>query len=52
MMKILIAFVLITFAATGRVFAQIPAEWQAAADKELEELAAESHLARLSSRVS
>ena len=30
-MKILIMFVLITFAATGRVFAQIPAEWQAAA---------------------
>jgi hypothetical protein len=29
--KILIMFVLITFAATGRVFAQIPAEWQAAA---------------------
>ncbi|MPZ30405.1 MAG: hypothetical protein GEV13_05295 [Rhodospirillales bacterium] len=30
-MKILTMFVLITFAATGRVFAQIPAEWQAAA---------------------
>jgi len=30
-MKILIMFVLITFAAAGRVFAQIPAEWQAAA---------------------
>lgn len=30
-MKILIMFLLITFAATGRVFAQIPAEWQAAA---------------------
>ena len=30
-MKVVIMFVLITFAATGRVFAQIPAEWQAAA---------------------
>src|ERR1041384_7672748 len=30
-MKFLIMFVLMTFAATGRVFAQIPAEWQAAA---------------------
>lgn len=30
-MKFLIMFVLVTFAATGRLFAQIPAEWQAAA---------------------
>lgn len=30
-MKFLIMFVLVTFASTGRLFAQIPAEWQAAA---------------------
>ena len=37
-MKILIMFVLVTFAATGRVFAQIPAEWQAAAQAVIGEL--------------
>ena len=31
-------FVLITFAATGRVFAQIPAEWQAAAQAVIADL--------------
>jgi hypothetical protein len=36
--KILIMFVLITFAATGRVFAQIPAEWQAAAQAVIADL--------------
>ena len=37
-MKVLIMFVLITFAATGRVFAQIPAEWQSAAQAVIGEL--------------
>ncbi len=37
-MKILIMFVLISFAATGRVFAQIPAEWQSAAQAVIGEL--------------
>ena len=37
-MKILIMFVLITFAATGRVFGQIPAEWQAAAQAVIADL--------------
>lgn len=37
-MKILTMFVLITFAATGRVFAQIPAEWQSAAQAVIGEL--------------
>jgi hypothetical protein len=37
-MKILIMFVLVTFVATGRVFAQIPAEWQSAAQAVIGEL--------------
>jgi hypothetical protein len=36
--KFLIVFVLVTFAATGRVFAQIPAEWQSAAQAVIGEL--------------
>lgn len=41
-MKILIAFILITFAATGRAVAQIPAEWQAAAQVVIGELERDS----------
>jgi hypothetical protein len=37
-MKILIAFILVTFAATARVAAQIPAEWQAAAQAVIGEM--------------
>ena len=37
-MKFLVMFVLLTFAATGRVFAQIPAEWQAGAQAVIGEL--------------
>jgi len=37
-MKILIMFVLVTFAAAGRAFAQIPAEWQAGAQAVIGEL--------------
>ena len=44
-MKILIMFVLVTFAATGRVFAQIPAEWQAAAQAVIGELERDTPLA-------
>ena len=44
-MKILIMFVLITFAATGRVFAQIPAEWQAAAQAVIADLERDTPLA-------
>ena len=44
-MKILIMFVLITFAATGRVFAQIPAEWQAAAQVVIADLERDTPLA-------
>jgi hypothetical protein len=36
--KIIIMFVLITFAAAGRAFAQVPAEWQAAAQVVVGEL--------------
>jgi hypothetical protein len=43
--KILIMFVLITFAATGRVFAQIPAEWQSAAQAVIGELERDTPLA-------
>ena len=45
-MKILIMFVLITFAATGRLFAQIPAEWQAAAQAVIGDLERDTPLAR------
>ena len=38
-------FVLITFAATGRVFAQIPAEWQSAAQAVIGELERDTPLA-------
>ena len=44
-MKILIAFLLITFAATGRGFAQIPAEWQSAAQVVIAELERDTPLA-------
>jgi hypothetical protein len=43
--KFLIMFVLITFAATGRVFAQIPAEWQAAAQVVIADLERDTPLA-------
>src|ERR1041384_7610724 len=44
-MKFLIMFVLMTFAATGRVFAQIPAEWQAAAQAVIADLERDTPLA-------
>jgi hypothetical protein len=44
-MKILIMFVLITFAATGRLFAQIPAEWQSAAQAVIGDLERDTALA-------
>jgi hypothetical protein len=44
-MKILIMFVLITFAATGRLFAQIPAEWQSAAQAVIGDLERDTPLA-------
>ena len=44
-MKVVIMFVLITFAATGRVFAQIPAEWQAAAQAVIGDLERDTPLA-------
>jgi hypothetical protein len=44
-MKIVIMVVLITFAATGRVFAQIPAEWQAAAQAVIGDLERDTPLA-------
>ncbi|MBM3646606.1 MAG: hypothetical protein FJX11_02320 [Alphaproteobacteria bacterium] len=37
-MKILLVFVLVTFAAAGRAFAQIPAEWQSAGQAVIGEL--------------
>jgi hypothetical protein len=44
-MKILIAFLLITFAISGRAFAQIPAEWQSAAQVVIGELERDTPLA-------
>jgi hypothetical protein len=44
-LKVLIMFVLITFAATGRAFAQIPAEWQSAAQAVISELERDTPLA-------
>ena len=44
-MKILVMFMLITLAATGRVFAQIPPEWQSAAQTVVAELERDTPLA-------
>ncbi len=44
-MKSLIVFMLVTFAATGRVFAQIPAEWQSAAQAVTADLERDTPLA-------
>lgn len=44
-MKFLIVFMLVTFAATGRVFAQIPAEWQSAAQAVIADLERDTPLA-------
>ncbi len=44
-MKFLIMFVLITFAATGRVFGQIPPEWQSAAQAVIADLERDTPLA-------
>ncbi len=44
-MKFLIVFILVTFAATGRVFAQIPAEWQSAAQAVIGDLERDTPLA-------
>lgn len=44
-MKFLIMFVLVTFAATGKTFAQIPPEWQSAAQAVIGELERDTPLA-------
>ncbi|MBY0321580.1 MAG: hypothetical protein K2X72_22855 [Reyranella sp.] len=44
-MKFLIVFMLVTFAATSRVFAQIPAEWQSAAQAVIADLERDTPLA-------